>query len=161
VRGLVYLAAFLLPTGVSPPEVMRTDTESGLNAALVVDRQRGTVSVRPAALRDVFYGDCSDEDVAWAVARVVPEPLRPPMTPPAPATSATPAPNAVPRFYIETLEDRALGPAAQRRMYTALPCRKVYSLATSHSPFLAAPRELAECQLDIDRQLNAASAQDP
>ena len=160
VRGLVYLAAFLLPPGVAPPEVMRTDAESGLNAALVVDREGGTVSIRPDALRDVFYGDCSDEDVAWAVSRVVPEPLRPPM-PQLPATSATPAPNAVPRFYIETLKDRALGPAAQRRMYTALPCRQVYSLETSHSPFLSAPRALADCLLDIDRELSATTAQDP
>jgi pimeloyl-ACP methyl ester carboxylesterase len=152
VRGLVYLAAFLLPPGVAPPEVMRTDAESKLTAALVVDQERGTVNVQADALRDVFYGDCSDADIAWAISRVGPEPLRPPMPQP-PDTSTHALASEVPRFYIETLRDRALGPAAQRRMYTALPCRKVYSLDTSHSPFLSAPDALAACLLDVDRRV--------
>jgi len=136
VRALVYLAAFLLPPGVSPPVVMREDSESLLQSSLVVDEAHRTVAVRDEALKDLFYGDCSDEDVAWARARLVAEPLRVPVTTPrAPA----PEPSALiaelcPRFYVETLRDRALGPVTQRKMYQALPCWKVYSLSTSHSP---------------------------
>jgi pimeloyl-ACP methyl ester carboxylesterase len=151
VRALVYLAGFLLPRGVAPPVVMRTDTESKLQAALLVDKRRSTVSVRRDALRDVFYNDCSDEDFAWARAQLQAEPLRPPM---ADAETAPEIGQSPPRFYIETLRDHALGPRAQRRMYTALPCRTVYSLDTSHSPFISAPRELAECLLDIDHVLS-------
>jgi pimeloyl-ACP methyl ester carboxylesterase len=152
VRALAYLAAFLLPAGVSPPAMMRSDTESKLRAALVVDEFRGTVRLRHDALRDVFYNDCSDQDFTWARAQVQPEPLRPPMPDAEAAVDDTELP---PRFYIETLRDHALGPKAQRSMYTALPCRKVYSLDTSHSPFISAPRELADCLLDIDRVLDA------
>jgi pimeloyl-ACP methyl ester carboxylesterase len=200
VRGLVYLAAFLLPPGATPPGVMRDDTEAILASSLVVDELHHTVTVRDEALKEVFYGDCSDEDVAWARARLVPEPLRapgppptapaPPLTalrpPPAPSIPAAalappPAPSIPaaaaalppgapglsypparaaelpPRFYVETLLDRALGPAAQRRMYLARPCRKVYSLPTSHSPFLSAPAALADCLLDVDRSLGSAA----
>jgi pimeloyl-ACP methyl ester carboxylesterase len=157
VRALVYLAAFLLPPGVTPPMVMRDDTEAILGSSLVVDEVQRTVSVREEALKDVFYGDCSDEDVAWARVRLVPEPLRLPVTTPVALTAETPAATAeLPRFYIETLRDRALGPASQRKMYLALPCRKIYSLQTSHSPFLSAPRELADCLLDVGEN-NACS----
>jgi len=47
------------------------------------------------------------------------------------------------RTYIECLRDRAIGPATQKRMYTELPCEKVVSMGTSHSPFLSEPEELA------------------
>jgi pimeloyl-ACP methyl ester carboxylesterase len=157
VRALVYLAAFLLPPGVTPPAVMRDDTEAILRSSLVVDEVHRTLSVRDEALKDVFYGDCSDEDVAWARVRLVPEPPRAPVTTPAAPTLEPPAPIAEfpPRFYVETLHDRALGPATQRKMYLTLPCRKVYSLPASHSPFLSAPRELADCLLDVDGSLGS------
>ena len=51
----------------------------------------------------------------------------------------------IPKFYIECLKDKALGLSTQRKMITASPCRKVYSLAASHSPFLSVPEDLAAC----------------
>ncbi len=48
----------------------------------------------------------------------------------------------IPRVYIECLRDRAISPSVQRQMYTALPCRKVITMDTDHSPFFSAPEEL-------------------
>lgn len=144
VAATVYLAAFLLPNGVAPPAVMADDTESLLRSSVVVDHEQGTSTMLPERVREVFYADCTDADAAWAIARLRPEPLIPRdaavASPPVVAAGVSP-----PRFYIETLRDKALGPATQRRMYEALPCRNVYSLATGHSPFLSAPGELAGC----------------
>lgn len=152
VRVLAYLSAFLVPLVVSPPEVMRDDAESLLMASVVVDAERGVTTVRPECAQAVFYGDCTDEDAAWAASMLVPEPVMP-------RSDASPASvenvlageivTQVPRVYIECLRDRALGPATQRRMYTAMPCDRIYSLATSHSPFISAPEELAACLLDV------------
>jgi hypothetical protein len=50
----------------------------------------------------------------------------------------------LPRVYIECLRDQVLPPAVQKKQYTALPCQKVISMATSHSPFFSAPEELVE-----------------
>ena len=50
----------------------------------------------------------------------------------------------VPRVYIGTLRDRAISPWLQGGMYERLPCQKVISMNTSHSPFFSAPEELAE-----------------
>ncbi|MGH2588174.1 MAG: alpha/beta fold hydrolase [Dehalococcoidia bacterium] len=152
VRVLAYLSAFLLPLGVSPPEVMRDDAESVLVASVVVDAERGVTTVRPECAQAVFYGDCTDEDAAWAAGMLGAEPLMPrssAATEPVAATSAEEIVTQVPRVYIECLRDRALGPATQRRMYTAMPCARVYSLTTSHSPFISAPEELAACLLDV------------
>jgi len=50
----------------------------------------------------------------------------------------------LPRIYIECLRDQVLPPAVQKKQYTALPCQKVISMDTSHSPFFSAPEELVE-----------------
>jgi pimeloyl-ACP methyl ester carboxylesterase len=137
VRLLVYVAAFLLPPGMLPPDIAREDDGSVLGRYLVVDGD--TVSVaRPA---EVFFHDCDPADAAWASERLVAEPVIPPG---GPAVSPTGARfGRVPRAYVECLRDRALGPAAQRRMYTLSPCRSVHSLPTGHAPFLSAPDRLA------------------
>lgn len=146
VAVLVYLAAFLLPPGVGPPAVMRDDAESLLTASLAVDRERGVSVVPPERARAVFYGDCTEADAAWAIAQLQPEPLVPPG---GAEPSSDAEPPTTPRVYIETLHDKALGPATQRKMVAALPCAKVYTLAADHSPFLSVPQQLADCLRDL------------
>jgi hypothetical protein len=55
----------------------------------------------------------------------------------------------VPRAYIETLRDRAVTPAAQRRMQSVLPCDPVFALDSDHSPFLSQPEALARILISI------------
>ncbi|HEY7295591.1 MAG TPA: alpha/beta fold hydrolase [Dehalococcoidia bacterium] len=145
VRTLVYLAAFLLPPGLTPPQIMQDDAETLLPGALVMDKAAQTVSIDPAKARQLFYADCSDADAAWALSRLQPEPL----VSPGEQTTPSSAPAAVARVYVETLHDRALGPAMQKRMYAALPCERIFTLATDHSPFISAPEALAQCLLAL------------
>lgn len=150
VRTLVYLSAFLLPPGVTPRAIAQEDHESLLQASLTIDGERGVSIVRPEAARELFYADCSDEDAAWAKSSLVPETLRS-------QAKGEAAPQAIivesdsewiPRVYIACLQDKALGPAMQRKMYTEMPCRKVYTLPTGHSPFISRPEQLAACLLE-------------
>jgi hypothetical protein len=48
----------------------------------------------------------------------------------------------VPRSYIECLKDQALSADFQKQMYTNMPCERVMTLDTGHSPFISAPHEL-------------------
>lgn len=144
---LVYLAAFLLPHGVAPPSIMHDDRESLPGSSLIVDEERQTVTVKKECAKQVFYADCTDADAAWATSLLMPEPLIPRGVATLPTCETDIG--HIPRVYIETLRDRALGPTTQKKMYTALPCQKVYSLPTSHSPFLSAPDQLATCLLEI------------
>jgi pimeloyl-ACP methyl ester carboxylesterase len=142
IAALVYLAAFLLPEGVSPRAVIGDAGESLLLPAIETDAAAGVMTIRPEMAREVFYHDCGDVIAGWAMARLQPEPLIPPGI--VPDESEAPGEDlAVPRVYIETELDQALPLSIQRRMHAALPCQQVYSLRTGHSPFLSAPRELA------------------
>jgi pimeloyl-ACP methyl ester carboxylesterase len=157
VKGLVYLSAFLLPPGETPLQVMQFDTESILRSSLVVDTERGVSTVSRDLAKSVFYADCDQADAEWAISQLQPEPLIP-RVPPAAAPLAEATRTGIPRFFIECLQDRALGPKTQKKMYTESPCDAVYSLPTSHSPFLSAPASVTECLLDIGRKLDRKAA---
>jgi pimeloyl-ACP methyl ester carboxylesterase len=148
IQSLVYLSAFLLPAGKTPRDAMLMDTESILRGCLVIDHPRGVASIKPECAKSVFYDDCSDEDAEWAIGQLQPEPLIPPSPPASSLVEHQPDPR-IPRFYIECLQDKALGPRTQRWMYTESPCDAVYSLNTSHSPFLSAPSALTEYLIEI------------
>lgn len=137
IRLLVYVSAFLLPDGVTPPDIGRTDEESILADHLVV--RDGTLSVTDP--EEVFFNDLPPAEAKAAAGRLVTEPLAPPAGPPVTLTDA--GFGRVPRAYVACDADRALGPAAQRRMYTALPCLHVYHLPAGHAPFLSVPDALA------------------
>ena len=148
VKALVYLSAFLLPRGKTPRDAMTMDTESLLPGCLQIDRTKGVSVVKTECAREVFYADCSDQDAAWAISQLQPEPLIPPGTVSADAPIEETL-VSVPRFFIECLQDKALGPRLQRWMYTESPCDAVYSLSTGHSPFLSDPDALTRHLLDI------------
>lgn len=138
VTRLVYLAAFLIPSGEAMLATALSDTDSLIPPNLVVDEDDGWHMLKDEAQREALYHDCSDEDVALARSLLTPEPNAPVATP----LELTESFARIPRLYIQCLQDRTVSPALQRRMYEATPCERVVSLETSHSPFLSAPDEL-------------------
>jgi pimeloyl-ACP methyl ester carboxylesterase len=140
VATLVYLAAFLLPNGTTLLE--RAQADSGeIIPNLEFAPDHVSACIRQEALRGAAYADCSAADIALARSLLVPQAALPLMTP----IETTPQGwGRVPRMYIECTEDRAITIGLQRAMQAELPCRQVITMATSHSPFLSAPRELAE-----------------
>jgi pimeloyl-ACP methyl ester carboxylesterase len=139
VRALVYLSAFLLQDGERCVDM--PDPESLARGNLVMSNEGGNAQVKK-----VFYNDCSDKDIAWAQSLLVPAPLQIAFTPVATSKNNF---ERVPRYYIECLRDRAITHSCQQRMYTALPCKRVFTLDTSHSPFLSAPQALVNHLLAI------------
>ena len=141
IRTLVYLCAFLPRNGESLLQLAQTDTEGLVLPNLVPADDQQSATVRDETIKDAFYGDCSDDDVARAKSLLVAQPLAPLA---APVTTTEANFGRVPRVYIECLKDRAIPPPLQKQMYTASPCRKVIAMDTSHSPFLSAPEQLVE-----------------
>jgi pimeloyl-ACP methyl ester carboxylesterase len=141
IQRLVYLTAILPRDGESPLELAQDNRESLLPPSLIFDEPTGTVRVKDEAIQEIFYGDCTEEDVRFARERLVPEPIAPLATP---IHITRENFGRIPRTYIECLQDRNLSPAFQKRMYEASPCKKVFSMDTSHSPFFSRPQELVE-----------------
>ena len=146
IRRIVYVAAYLLPARATLAAEARRDAESLIPPNMIPASSGLACSVRPTVLREAFYGQCSDADAAFAMARLTPEPLKPLVTP----LELTPERyGRVPRAYVQTTLDRVITPSAQRRMQDALPCDPVFTLETDHSPFLSQPEALARILISI------------
>ena len=59
------------------------------------------------------------------------------------------------RTYIETLRDKALPLAFQRRMRSDLPCSTTLTMDTGHSPFFSAPEKLVEHLVSVPTKMAA------
>lgn len=146
IKTLVYLAGYLLQNGESMLDITQADTESLLLANALFSEDQRSATFRPEALKDLGYADCSDADMALVRSLLTPQATAPLATP---VTTTPDNFGRVPRVYIECLQDFVIGPMAQKRMYTALPCQQVLTLDTSHNPYLSAPGELANHLLSL------------
>jgi len=146
IKKLVYVTAFLLQNGEFLLQHAEPDTEALVLPNLIMSEDQSYATVKEEALKEIFYADCSDEDVEFAKSRLVPQAAAPFATP-----VGTTAENfgRVPRAYISCLRDKAISPSIQEKLYKALPCEKVISMDTSHSPFFSAPEDLANHLLSI------------
>ena len=146
IRELVYVTAFLLENGRTLQAAASEEPESLVGPNLLVADDQLSVGIRDEGVRDTFYGECTDDDVALARALLVQEPMAPLVTP----LRITDANfGRVPRTYVECVRDRAMTLRSQRRMQSALPCRETITLDTDHSPFLSRPDELTAALLQV------------
>jgi pimeloyl-ACP methyl ester carboxylesterase len=136
----VYLSAYLVPAGGSLAESARADLESLVPPNMIPAMGGVTCNLRPEVIRSALFGQCTDADYEYALARMTPEPLKPLVTKLLVTAQRF---GRVPRTYIECLQDRTVTLAAQRRMQAALPCEHVLALDSDHSPFLSQPQDLA------------------
>lgn len=146
VQCLVYLTAFLAPNGQSLFQLADQAAGSLVTPNIVTAPDEVSMTVRDEAIAPAFYGECSEEDLALARLMLLPEPVRPCATPVQVSDARF---GRVPRVYIECLRDRAIPPALQKKMYTEVPCRKVLSIDTDHSPFFSRAQELTEHLLTV------------
>jgi pimeloyl-ACP methyl ester carboxylesterase len=140
IRLLVHTCAYLPADGQSLLELGQADPDRLILPNLEFAPDGVTATVKPDAVRDALFADCSYADYERFVARSNPEPLAPAATP----VNTTPERyGSVPRAYIECRDDRGISISLQRRMHAATPCREVVSMDTGHMPMYAAPETLA------------------
>ncbi len=139
IKKLVYLTAFLLRSGETLLQYAQEDADALVLPHLIMAEDQSYATVKDEGIKPAFYGDCADEDVAWAKSLLVPQAAAPFVTP---IHTTEENFGRIPRLYIECLGDRAISPAIQQRMYTNTPCEKVMTMQTDHSPFFSAPEEL-------------------
>ncbi len=147
VKSLVFLTAMMPQDGESRADVSARVDDNPMVAEARVPTDDGLAStIREDLIKPLFYGDCSDEDIATAKANLVPQALSIMQT----KVRLTEARyGSVPRVFIECLQDGAIPIAMQRQMVETIPCGKVLTLDTSHSPFFSAPDALTDRLLSL------------
>jgi pimeloyl-ACP methyl ester carboxylesterase len=122
------------------------DNDALVMPNLIMSEDRTYATLKEDALKEVFYADCSAEDVEFAKSRFVSQATAPLATP---VSTTEENFGSIPRVYISCLRDKAISPSIQEKFYRALPCEKLIFLDTGHSPFFSAPEELANHLLSI------------
>ncbi len=140
-KAQVFMAAFLLSNGQCLIDLAKPDTENLVLRNLTFSEDESIMTFNRDAVKDALYGECSDDDIAWAKSQLQDQASGPFGTP---VQLTEEKWGRVPRYYIECLRDRAITPRSQKSMYMANPCEKVFTMDTDHSPFLSRPQDLTK-----------------
>ncbi|MBS1773792.1 MAG: alpha/beta fold hydrolase [Bacteroidetes bacterium] len=146
ISNLVYLCAFLIPDGEPMIATALSDTASLLVSNLILNEAEGWHFPQLSQCREIFYHDCTEEDVALCNLLLTKEPNAPVGTP----LSLT-AGNfgSVTKTYIHTTDDKALSYSVQQAMIAKTKVDNIFTMHTSHSPFLSQPDTLADILLTL------------
>ena len=139
IEKLIYLAAYLIPNGKTQREYSLRDTGGWLKPYVTQHTESNSHTLQPEIFKEGLYHDCEDDITEMAKCILSNEPVESGITP---LELTVENFGSVPRYYIECTDDRAVTPFIQRIMYTETPCKKVYSMHSSHSPFFSKPHEL-------------------
>ena len=143
---LVYLCAFLIPNGEPMIATAMSDTNSALVSNLILNEIEGWHLPKEQSYKEVFYHDCTEEDIWLCSSLLTKEPNLPVATP---LQLSEEKFGCVNKIYIQTTEDRAITFQHQEMMVKRIPVNKVFKMASSHSPFLSKPIDLSNILLGI------------
>jgi pimeloyl-ACP methyl ester carboxylesterase len=140
IRRIVYVAAFLLRSGQSATDIIRSDKRTRVHEARRIAEDLRSSTIDPASIGTVLCNDCTESALRAVQKRLV-------------AESTTIARTrvdwtekrfgAIQRTYVVCERDRIIDPSVQRLMASNVGCEKVHSLNAGHAPFLSRPKSLS------------------
>lgn len=148
-RGLIYLCAYVPVSGLSLIEMRKRGPRQTLTGATRKDGASNSYDILPEPARELFYQDCTEEAVDFALQHLGSQPIRPQ------DTALTLAKNwqSTSKAYVRCTEDRVIPPEYQADMVQDWPTSRVHDLVSSHSPFLSVPQQLAALLSSIEKDL--------
>ena len=151
IAGLVCLAGMMLPSGMGFPEACTlagVPPPQGIEPFLRPTPDGRATWVPPEAAAEIFF-QCTDAADAKAASEMLCPQLDTSwmITPRWTAAGA----GAVPRLYIEALQDRSVPIVVQRTMQRLVPGARIASLDTDHAPQLSCPNDLVRLLIDFAR----------
>jgi pimeloyl-ACP methyl ester carboxylesterase len=141
IKELIYLAAGLPKDGESLLGLAKQDPASHIGKYLTIDEAHGAAIIGKEGVADVFAADAPQNVQDYLATHIKPEPLAPLATP---VHLTEKNFGSVQKAYIHTLNDNAISYPAQQYMVNAGKVATVYTLPSSHTPFISMPDKLAE-----------------
>lgn len=138
---LIYLAAALPHDGESLLSLAKQDPGSHIGKSLTVDQDHGQAIIAKDAVADIFAADAPLPVQQYLASHIKPEPLAPLATP---VQLTEQHFGSIKKVYIHTANDNAISYIAQQHMVKAGKVDKVYTLSSSHTPFISMPDKLAD-----------------
>jgi len=143
VAALAYVAAFIPEDGQSLLDLtaLPEAADDQVQANIVVMGDPPIARMPREAAPLALMGCATDAQVEWGLERLGPQPVAA-FAQPFAAGDHPEAFARLPRAYVTCLQDRAIPPAMQQRMYRAAGCDPVIEIDTDHSPWVSRTDEL-------------------
>jgi pimeloyl-ACP methyl ester carboxylesterase len=148
-RGLIYLCAYVPTSGLSMIDMRKRGPRQTLAHAVIKDEDSNSYTIDRAEVPRLFYHDCPEEAVTYALERLCPQPIRPQDTPLTIGSNW----ESTSKAYIRCAGDQTIPPEYQADMVKDWPAERLHVMETSHSPFFAAPDALADLITRIEKDL--------
>ncbi len=149
VAKLVFLDAFMPKNGESVfalagkaenlnKAASKPEAGPSLTSSLILSDDKKTSVIEPNRVSQLFYHDCSTDDIEFAKAHVGPQSMACLGTPVNVTDSRY---GAIPKVYILCTQSKDLNKTG---LTENVPIQKLYTLASSHSPFFSMPEKLVD-----------------
>jgi pimeloyl-ACP methyl ester carboxylesterase len=160
VSSLIFLDAFMPLNGESVFSLLekypnKPDGNKGaaLAESMIFSADKKTSTLNLDKVQELLYHDCSEADVAYAKSKLGAQPLAPQATP----VSVTDKNyGVIPKYYILCTDAKDFD---KTKIASNVPCKKIYRLKSSHSPFFSMPEQLVVILDDIHKQSTVAVVQ--
>ncbi|WP_295717996.1 alpha/beta fold hydrolase [Mucilaginibacter sp.] len=141
IHKLIFLAAALPHDGDSLLGLAKLDAGSHISKYLTIDKEHGAAIIAKEGAADIFAADAPQQVQDYIAANVKAEPLVPLATP---VHLTEKNFGSIKKVYIHTTNDHAISYPAQQYMVKNSKIDKVYTLESSHTPFISMPDKLAD-----------------
>lgn len=146
---LIYVAAFLLPSGDSILSRLQIDQNQTALAELRYSEDQRYIFLEQESARRNLYNRCDETSAEAAVRGISPQASFPLM---AALKLSEQNFGSIPRSYVRCMHDRMLHPATQAEFIADLPCRRVIDLEADHAPFFSASDGLSRALMEVASQ---------
>lgn len=136
---IIYLCAYVPRNGVSLTDMRKEAPRQPILEGVERTADGLGMNILPHKARDLFYQDCSDADVEFAISNLCTQAIKPQATPIQIGENYA----RVPKSYIRCTQDQTIPPEHQLTMVSDWDQKDVYDIARSHSPFFSDPLGLA------------------
>ncbi|MEO7978853.1 alpha/beta fold hydrolase [Flavobacterium sp.] len=141
IKKIIYIAAYVPKNGESLLTIAQTDAESHVGKNLIVDEKAGVASIKKEGIADVFLADAPKQVADYVSNNLKPEPLAPLATPVMLTDSKF---GKINKVFVYSLNDHTIGYSLQQKMTKDAGIERLYSLPSSHTPFIMFPHVLAQ-----------------
>ncbi|UPK69456.1 alpha/beta fold hydrolase [Chitinophaga filiformis] len=141
IAKIIYVAAYVPRNGESLLSIAQTDAESHVGRNLIVDEKAGSATIRKEGIADVFLADAPTHIADYVIDNFKPEPLAPLSTP---VTLTEGRFGKTNKVFVFSQNDHTIGYTLQQKMTKDAGIQRLYSLPSSHTPFIIFPHVLAQ-----------------
>ena len=139
IKHLIYLTAFVPEDGKTLAELRKKVDRYPLTSVIRKTEDGLGFYIPKKYQKDIFYNDCSKQDIKLASEKLCIQAIKPQNTPIKLGVNF----KKVSKSYVSCLDDQTIPIELQKKLSESIPEENKYKIKSGHSPFFSRPADLA------------------